>query len=84
MAARPRASYTRVPAAHQHDSDESDGDDSDHEQQRASRSQRAALWSTRLHAFLWMAAAGLVAYGTDFFRVIFTDPRVKRWATVAA
>ncbi|KAG1691322.1 hypothetical protein DVH05_026986 [Phytophthora capsici] len=81
MAARPRASYSRVPpAAHQHGSDESDGD-SDSEQlpeQRASRSQRAALWSTRLHAFLWVAAAGLVAYGTDFIRVIFTDPRVKR------
>ncbi|POM67321.1 Transmembrane protein [Phytophthora palmivora] len=81
MAARPRASYTRIPPAHQHESDESDGDDSDHEhhtQQRVSRSQRAALWSTRLHAFLWVAAAGLVAYGTDFLRVIFTDPRVKR------
>ncbi|ETI33443.1 hypothetical protein F443_19878 [Phytophthora nicotianae P1569] len=83
MAARPRASYTRVPPAHDHNSDESDCDDSDSDgeqqtQSRVSRSQQAALWSTRLHAFLWVAAAGLVAYGTDFFRVIITDPRVKR------
>ncbi|EGZ27336.1 hypothetical protein PHYSODRAFT_477891 [Phytophthora sojae] len=81
MAARARPSYQRVPPAQHHESDEGDGDDSDseqHLQQRASRSQRAALWSTRLHAFLWVAAAGLVAYGTDFFRVIFTDARIKR------
>lgn len=81
---RPSSSVlpARAPAQH-HESDEGDGDDSDseqHLQQRASRSQRAALWSTRLHAFLWVAAAGLVAYGTDFFRVIFTDARIKRWA----
>ncbi|KAF1778783.1 hypothetical protein GQ600_10430 [Phytophthora cactorum] len=85
MAARPRNSYTRVPPAHHHhnsdESDDDDGSDSENEQHshsRVSRSQQAALWSTRLHAFLWVAAAGLVAYGTDFFRVIFTDPRVKR------
>ncbi|KAH7479885.1 hypothetical protein PRIC1_008563 [Phytophthora ramorum] len=78
MAARTR-SYQRVPpAAHHHESDEDDSDSDQHSASRVSRSQRAALWSTRLHAFLWVAAAGLVAYGTDFFRVIFTDSRVKR------
>ncbi|KAF4046234.1 hypothetical protein GN244_ATG01338 [Phytophthora infestans] len=83
MAARPRASYALMPPTHHHKSDESDGDNSDsdtedHLQSRVGRSQQAALWSTRLHAFLWIAAAGLLIYGTDFFRVIFTDPRVKR------
>ncbi|KAF4319271.1 hypothetical protein JM18_007463 [Phytophthora kernoviae] len=83
MAARAR-NYQRVPPARPDgddgdDSDASDSDDAQHAQhaQRVSRSQRAALWSTRLHAFLWVSAAGLVAYGTDFFRVIFTDPRVQ-------
>ncbi|EEY66891.1 uncharacterized protein PITG_21841 [Phytophthora infestans T30-4] len=83
MGARPRASYALMPPTHHHKSDESDGDNSDsdtedHLQSRVGRSQQAALWSTRLHAFLWIAAAGLLIYGTDFFRVIFTDPRVKR------
>jgi hypothetical protein len=80
MAARP---YQRVPpSSHEHESDDSDsdGEDAAHATQQQSRSQRAALWSTRLHAFMWVAAAGLVGYGTDFLRVAFTDPRVKRWA----
>ncbi|CAI5743224.1 unnamed protein product [Hyaloperonospora brassicae] len=75
MTARP---YQR---AHHRESDESDDDDEDNSsdcrQQRVSRSQRAAQRSMQLHAFLWMAAAGLVAYGTDFIRVIATDARVK-------
>ena len=72
--------YQRVaPSAHNHESEESDGNDSDSEQQQCARwPQRPTLWSTRLIACLWMAVAGLVAYGTDFFRVIFTDLRVKR------
>ena len=76
MTARP---YQR---AHHRESDESDDDDdeensSDCRQQRVSRSQRAAQRNMQLHAFLWMAVAGLVAYGTDVIRVLLTDARVK-------
>ncbi|CEG45532.1 uncharacterized protein PHALS_01822 [Plasmopara halstedii] len=79
MAARPRTSYSRVPPADSHDIDEIDEDDVDQQSNsHLKRSQQAVLWSTRLHALLWVAAAGLVAYGTDFFSVIFTDPRVIR------
>lgn len=72
----------RVPPAQHHDSDDSDEScNSDGDQQshlHVSRSQQAVLWSTKLHAFLWVATAGLVAYGTDFFHVIFTDARINR------
>ncbi|RLN93174.1 hypothetical protein BBJ28_00009584 [Nothophytophthora sp. Chile5] len=60
------------------DGDESDAPEGQGLKKRTARSRRAALWSTRLHALLWVAAAGLVAFATDFVRVIFTDPRVKR------
>ncbi|CAI5724862.1 unnamed protein product [Peronospora effusa] len=76
MAGRP---YQRVaPSAHHHESDGNDSDGDSEQQQCDSRSQRPTLWKMRLNACLWMAVAGLVAYGTNFFRVVFTDLRVKR------
>lgn len=78
MAARP---YQR---AHHRESDSDDPDDDGHgPHHRIRRSQRASQQSLRLHAFLWVAAAALVAYGTDFVRVIRTDARVqwcRKWA----
>ncbi|CAH0473392.1 unnamed protein product [Peronospora belbahrii] len=77
MASQP---YKRVPpSAHHHDSDESDSNESDSDEQHHTiQSKQSTLWSMRLYAFLWVATAGLMSYGTDFYRVIFTDPRVKR------
>ena len=65
---------------HHRESDESDDDyecTEGNQQKRISQSQRAAQRSMQLYAFLWVAAAGLVVYGTDFIHVIVTDARVK-------
>lgn len=64
------------------DDDEPD-EDSDEatikRKQRQRRSQRAARWSTKLHALLWIIGAASVAYAIDFFNVIFNDSRIKRY-----
>jgi hypothetical protein len=65
------------------DVDDNDFDDDDEREAlkkkaARSRAQQAAAWSNKLHAALWVLAAGTVAYAIDFFYVIFNDPRIKR------
>lgn len=87
----PSGSSTSDPNAHMgsFDDDEDDddellgddsakGEDDDDELLKKQRSRKAALWSVKMHALLWIIGAGSVAYATDFFRVIFTDARVKK------
>nr|CCA23966.1 transmembrane protein putative [Albugo laibachii Nc14] len=42
-----------------------------------SRSQRAELYSTKLHALLWVVTALIAAHYLDFVHVICYDPRVR-------
>ncbi|GLE00726.1 hypothetical protein PINS_up009514 [Pythium insidiosum] len=60
-----------------------DDDDDDAAAKSRARSQRAAAWSNKMHAFLWVVAAGSVAYALDFFHVIFHDPRVRQYVLQA-
>ncbi|TDH67739.1 hypothetical protein CCR75_008205 [Bremia lactucae] len=78
MATRNRTSYSHVPPMADDENVSNDGSDEQSSGLRMSRSQKAALWSTRLPAFLWVVTAGLGAYGADFFGIIFTDPRIDR------
>ncbi|KAF1326720.1 hypothetical protein FI667_g8223, partial [Globisporangium splendens] len=67
------------------DDDDDAGDDDETDEmlkkrkKQKARSQHAAAWSTKLHALIWIVAAGSVAYAIDFFHVIFSDPRINKW-----
>jgi hypothetical protein len=55
-----------------------DGEEDTLKKKRSQRSHQAAIWSTKIHALLWILSAGIVAYALDFFHVIFNDPRIHK------
>eukprot|EP00953_Heterococcus_sp_UTEX-ZZ885_P009916 5807-Heterococcus_DN1.PRE.1 len=47
------------------------------DEQKRKRTELAERIQNKLHAAFWMAVGGLVAYHTDFFKVMFEDKRVN-------
>lgn len=45
---------------------------------RKKKVNRAEWISTKLHAMLWVLAAGILIYALDLFHVAFKDPRVNQ------
>lgn len=48
------------------------------EERKKSRAERMENINNKIHALLWVVAAGTVLYYTDFFRVLLEDPKVDR------
>jgi len=48
------------------------------EERKKQRAERMENINNKLHALLWVVAAGMVLYYTDFFRVLLEDPQVDR------
>ena len=75
MTSRPM--YARVPQTELTDSQRKAYDD--HEERKKKRAERMERINNKIHAVMWVVAAGFTIYHTDFFRVLAESKEINRW-----